>query len=150
MADTYKGIEYPYWREYLLFPYRLLVSWWLDTLLHRPSNTVFKRAFENEFGWFLTKRDCRLIENPCLYNLLGVYLNAKLLTARSSDVEIRFTSLVDEFSVTVRPAWSRARWQSLSTVFVELEQSPTLSWHAMIEFLDMHWIRLAETMSANP
>jgi hypothetical protein len=147
ILDAQETIEYPFWREYVLFPYRILVSWWLDTLLHRPSNTVFKRAFEKEFAWFMAKHDLWSIENPCLYNLMGTLLNAKLLTLRSQSVEIRLEYLADQFSIGIRPAYSGVDWHLLSTFFDQFDKPREISWSSMIAFLDQNWAQLIEAMS---
>jgi hypothetical protein len=137
------GVEYPLWRELLLFPYRAFVSWWLDALLHRPSDAVFKRFFEKEFGAFMAKHELRPIENPAAYNLLGVWFNGKWLTLRSPAVEMRLTQLAG-FSIAVRPAGTEKPWRHLGTIFDEFNQPQERSWSAVIEFLDLHWDRLVE------
>lgn len=144
-------VEYPYWKELLLFPYRFLLSWWLDALLRRPSNTVFKRAFDKEFDWFLQKHGLRAIQNPCLYNLLGVYLNAKWLTLESRSLQLRLTYLVNEFQITVRATAPRQPWQSLAIYFPELanDQTSHLGWQGVVELLDRNWRQFEDDVLNN-
>ena len=128
----------------------ICISSWLDVLRNRPSDNWYTRSFKERFAWFLKKHHFQLVANVYWFNLAQLYLRAKWVTLQSPDLTIRFTYLVNEYQIEIKPVGRGQIWRScvdflpdfstpdrVKDVYgIELQNFPI---EGMIEFIDEHW-----------
>ena len=148
--QAFREHEPPMGRQMMMLPFQLMFSWWLDTLLHKPSHTWATRVVERELGWFLSKHGLTIVENGYLDNLLQILLNGKVVTLRGREGKMRLFGGPPPggFTIGVRPLAAN-RWHSLADVFPELlDPQADLTWLGVIELVDNYLARLSDAMSA--
>ena len=124
-------------------------SWWLHPILRKKDSLLFADTIMFRFDWFFTKRELRIIDNDLRYALLQKLFNGYVFTARSSQLDLMFTRLGNDFNLQMRAPRTRGGWKN--PPFGEITRTKPLEtwgsdddWNRVIHMCDEQWDRLVE------